>query len=221
MRSNIDHANIRSPRLLSPAHGTLVYVLSGTFVIPAEGPTLYFLDGGALDRTVFLPVITSRAGQQHWIFNLSITNALNIVDSNGVAVVTIPANGNSVLSSYASGWRALLGATGSSDESALYTSHTVTSNSLVIPATASEVFVNFAGAVTLTLPDTAAWFAAHLKATSHLLIKDISGAGAANNITINRAGADTIDGATSFTITSNYGGVKLRRVAATLWGIVG
>lgn len=96
----------------------------------------------------------------------------------------------------------------------------VTSTPYNALTTDTFIYVNFAGAVTINLPDAAAWLAAH--ANGHpLTIKDISGAGAANNITINRAGADTIDGATSFTITSDFGGVKLRPPAAGSWSIVG
>jgi hypothetical protein len=97
----------------------------------------------------------------------------------------------------------------------------VTAAGYVILPTDTEIYVNRAGAVTLTLPSAAAWFAAQ-KTAAPLTIKDISGASSTNNITINRAGTDTIDGATSFVITSDYGGIKLRPPsAAGNWAIVG
>lgn len=84
-----------------------------------------------------------------------------------------------------------------------------------------EIFVNFAGTVTIALPAAAAYLAAQ-RTAAPLTIKDVSGAAATNNITINRAGSDTIDGATSLKITSNYGGWKLRPVSsAGNWAIVG
>lgn len=100
------------------------------------------------------------------------------------------------------------------------TPRTITSTPATILATDTEVWVNFAGAVALTLPDAAAWLLAHVNGYP-LTIKDISGAGAANNITITRAGADTIDGATAYVITSDYGGIKLRPAASGKWAIVG
>lgn len=96
----------------------------------------------------------------------------------------------------------------------------VTATPYVILTTDTFVYVNFAGPVALTLPDAAAWLAAHANGLP-LTIKDISGAAATNNITITRAGADTIDGATSYVITSDFGGVKLRPPAAGSWAIVG
>lgn len=96
----------------------------------------------------------------------------------------------------------------------------VTATPYVILTTDTFIYVNFAGTVALTLPDAAAWLAAHANGLP-LTIKDISGAAAANNITITRAGADTIDGATNYVIASDYGGVKLRPPAAGSWSIVG
>lgn len=89
-----------------------------------------------------------------------------------------------------------------------------TATYVVLPADAI-IYVNRAGTVTLTLPDAAAWLAAH--PTGQLIIQDISGAASTNNITINRAGSDTINGLTSVTITSDYGGYKLRPAASGLW----
>lgn len=96
----------------------------------------------------------------------------------------------------------------------------VTATPYVILSTDTFIYVNVAGPVALTLADSAAWLAAHTNGLP-LTIKDISGAGATNNITINRAGADTIDGATSYVIASDFGGVKLRPPAAGSWAIVG
>ena len=59
-------------------------------------------------------------------------------------------------------------------------------------------------ACTIDLPNTPA-----LTAGRFYVIKDISGNASINNITINRADSATIDGATSQTINSNYGSMKL------------
>ena len=42
-----------------------------------------------------------------------------------------------------------------------------------------------------------------------IVFKDSAGTAATNNVTINRADSATIDGATSQTISSNYGSMKL------------
>lgn len=58
-------------------------------------------------------------------------------------------------------------------------------------------------AVTLALPEGEAHW------SKLVLIKDRKGTGATRNITINRAGSDTIDGATSKVISTNYGYARL------------
>jgi len=50
-----------------------------------------------------------------------------------------------------------------------------------------------------------------------LTIKDEGGGAATNNITIGRAGSDTIDGATSKVINTNYGFVRLYSDGVSKW----
>ncbi len=69
--------------------------------------------------------------------------------------------------------------------------------------TDTYIRVNFAGAVTITLG------AASARNGVPLTIVDASGAASTNNITINRAGSDTIAGATSLQILADYGGWNL------------
>ena len=57
---------------------------------------------------------------------------------------------------------------------------------------------------TITLPS-----AVTVAVGALLIVKDESGGAAANNITVARAAAETIDGATSVTISTNYGAVRL------------
>lgn len=52
-----------------------------------------------------------------------------------------------------------------------------------------------------------------------IVIKD-KGNASSNNITVNRAGSDTIQGATSTAITANYGSVRLRSDGASIWYLV-
>lgn len=53
-----------------------------------------------------------------------------------------------------------------------------------------------------------------------LTIKDESGGANSNNITVSRAGSDTIDGATTATITSNYGIIRLYSDGSSKWFII-
>lgn len=97
----------------------------------------------------------------------------------------------------------------------------ITANNYTILVTDTVIFVNFAGTVAITLPDAATWVVnPGGKGGYPLLIKDISGAAGANNITITRAGANTIEGTTSYVINSNYGGIGLQ-VASGNWIITG
>lgn len=71
--------------------------------------------------------------------------------------------------------------------------------------------VNTTAARTLQLPAAAE--------RAIVLIKDISGQAKANNITVNTPGAETIDGAASLTIDSDYAFIKLLS-DGTNWFIV-
>lgn len=95
---------------------------------------------------------------------------------------------------------------------------TITVTPSTISAAVNEVFFNVGSAAVSTLPDAAAWLAANLGLP--LLLKDITGNAGTNNITINAAGANTIDGLTGITITSGYGFFSLR-VISNNWVTVG
>ena len=68
-------------------------------------------------------------------------------------------------------------------------------------ATGFTYLVNTGTAVTVTLPAVSSY--------ASIVIKDSTGTAGTNAITINRAGTATIDGATSQSINSNYGSMKL------------
>lgn len=53
-----------------------------------------------------------------------------------------------------------------------------------------------------------------------LYIKDEAGTATTANVTINRAGSDTIDGATSVTISLNYGGTTLYTNGSNAWYVI-
>lgn len=74
------------------------------------------------------------------------------------------------------------------------------------------VLVPTGTAKTVTLPS-----AATAKAGHQIIIKDSSGGGASFNITVNRAGSDTIEGATSKTINTAYGTLRLISNGVDTW----
>lgn len=81
--------------------------------------------------------------------------------------------------------------------------------------TAYDTFVgitNTSIARTVTLPAASVTLAGHM-----MTVKDESGAAATNNITIARAGADTIEAGTSVTISTNYGIVRLYSDGVSKW----
>lgn len=69
-----------------------------------------------------------------------------------------------------------------------------------------------AAARTVTLPAASA-----VSAGRTFVVKDESGAAATNNITVQRAGSDTIDGATTKVINTNYGSARLYSDGASKW----
>jgi hypothetical protein len=91
----------------------------------------------------------------------------------------------------------------------------VNSNTVISAAgTTSYYDVDTTSGVTFTLPS-----AAGVAAGRFYEFKDTTGSAAANNIVINRAGADTIDGATSVTIDTNYGGRRLISDGTSKWAV--
>jgi hypothetical protein len=91
----------------------------------------------------------------------------------------------------------------------------VSSNTIIsAAATVSYYDVDTTTSVTFTLPAANA-----VSAGRFYEFKDTTGQAATNNIVINRAGADTIDGATSFTISSNYGQTRLTSDGVSKWAV--
>lgn len=83
--------------------------------------------------------------------------------------------------------------------------------------------VNYAGAAVVNLPATNSGNALAIPrpgAGASVTVKDISGAAATNNITINAAAGETIDGSASVVINKNYGHLELVS-NGTGWNIVG
>lgn len=82
----------------------------------------------------------------------------------------------------------------------------------MLPADVIVGVTSTASARTITLPAATA-----VKAGLPYYVKDESGGAGTNNITIQRAGSDTVDGATSVAITANYGAKALYSDGASKW----
>ena len=86
----------------------------------------------------------------------------------------------------------------------LFNVRTVTDAAATLAAT--DQVLAMAG---VTAPRAIALPAASSVAGQVFIIKDATGNAATHNLTINRAGSDTIDGATSLVISANYGVARL------------
>jgi hypothetical protein len=85
----------------------------------------------------------------------------------------------------------------------LYGTTPLTAATYTPVAADSFILVNYAGAVTISLPAISA------RGGYPLAIKDISGVAQTNNITINPNGSDTIESLTTLVIKSAWGGYTL------------
>lgn len=102
------------------------------------------------------------------------------------------------------------------------TTPTVVTGTGNIAVTAVVVQTNQAGAITLTLPDSALWAAQNSKYGLPLSIFDMSGAASTNNVTLNTTGGQTISGLASgaLAITTDYGGFNLEPKSGGGWIVV-
>jgi len=83
-----------------------------------------------------------------------------------------------------------------------------------VQSTDQVVALTVDGSITVNL-STAATFGLNKR----LIIKDVSGGAGVNNVTIDGAGAETIDGRSSILLTSNYATVTLMAVTGG-WAVV-
>lgn len=84
----------------------------------------------------------------------------------------------------------------------------VTASSNAATIDDSIINVNFAGAVSITIP-TATTTGSSANSGKTYTIKDISGAAGTNNITVSVVGGGNIDGSSTAVINSNYGALEL------------
>lgn len=97
------------------------------------------------------------------------------------------------------------------------------SGNYTMVATDFTVMISNTGAArTVTLPSAAACWDSTNSIGRIFTIGDSSGGAATNNISIARAGSDTIDGGTaSKVINTNYGVYTLQAISSTAWKVIG
>jgi hypothetical protein len=119
-------------------------------------------------------------------------------------------NGNEVTAGTIESTTAFISQTSATFQGAIkFTTTSVTAASYSILTTDSHISVNYAGSVSLALPNVVN--------LQQIVIKDASGAAASNNITISRGGSALIDGQSSIVINSNYGSYTLFSDGTNWW----
>lgn len=199
MRTNLENSRTHGTRNFSMKFPSINQIISGTFVLPTEGPLVHVLSPAGT-VTVQLPTLS-----QELMFVLANKGAgtINVVDSLGGAVLSLPPNDTCLLYSGATSWvvmRSGLGATNGA--------RVVTATGAIL-TTDSIVQVNAVAPITLTLPTAASWLAVQGGRGIPLEIFDVSGNASTNNITIAGNGAETISSLASIVIGSNFGGFRL------------
>lgn len=92
--------------------------------------------------------------------------------------------------------------------------------SATIPATATMVQTNQSAPLSITVPESEAWYAINGPYGIPLSIFDKSGNASTNNVTISFTGGQTASGQATLTISSDYGGWTLERKDGGGWIIV-
>lgn len=200
MRANLEDVLARRIRHNSPSFNTVKFVVTGAFLIPNDGPTFYFLDPGASDRTVYLPALMEQGGQQYFIANTG-ANDLNVVDADGVAITTVGAGDTGIFISSMTTWRYIVqSAYGTALMSGLLAEpRIVTTSSFVVSSTEVGIAVNRAApsATAGTLPAVAT------RNGLPISITDWSTSIVDHTITLTPNGAETIMRQATFPLYSN------------------
>jgi hypothetical protein len=106
--SNLEDNIARRVRHFASRFGSTEVTLTGEYLVSPESGAFHFLNPGIADRTVRLPAIEPGGGQLYLIVNVGASFSLNVVNSSGVAVVTIGSGLSSFVVSSQNTWRATL-----------------------------------------------------------------------------------------------------------------
>lgn len=200
MRTNLEDFRSYRQRNFAPKYPCVRQTVSGTFVLPTEGPMLQGLDPQGGSVTVRLPTLVQELA--FFIANVGTSGTLNIVDSLGAAVLSLVAQEATFILATTREWVYLrTGSVGST--------RVVTSTGAILT---SDIVVqtNQAAAITLTLPTAAAWSAVNGNRGIPLQIFDRSGTAGTNLVTIQAASGENISGLESREIAGDYQGYRLQ-----------
>lgn len=193
-RSNNADGIYYGPKFIGAKYGQAKSTLSGTFQVPADGPTFYYLDPGGVVRIVKLPAIAQDGGQMYFVANVDTLAELTIQDVSGNYISTVAPGTTGLFISSSTAWSPL----SSGSVSSVRHQRSVTSSPIVISASDEVINSNItSGSPTCTLP------LANTRGGRPITIKDVGAQFSAHPLTISRTGSDTIDGATSFVMDLN------------------
>lgn len=192
MRGNIDDARATNVKSFGAKWETLDIILSGSFrVTRAYGNVLVF-DTNGVERDVYLPTVEN--GLWYIIFNSGSAGMLNILDSEGVDILSLAPQTSAYAICTDNGWFYF----GDIFGAVIGTTRTITGVSATITASDLDVLTNRVGDMTLTLPTADARVGRKLRLT------DIGIPSPSHVITLLASGSDTFhDGSTSYTLYHN------------------
>lgn len=209
--NNVEDILARRIRHNSASYGTVRYALTGSYSIAADGPTFHFLDNGNVDRTVYLPALMTMGGQQYLISNLGTVNDLNVVDNDGVAVVSMGPGDLGLFASSSQGWKYILGSAYGASLLAgfLAEPRVITGASFVVGASDFTIAINRVAPSTTagTLPAVSARLGRPIR------IVDYSTSVVDHTITLTPSGAETIMRQATWPLYSNASNLA----SMTLW----
>lgn len=210
MRSNLENNLARQLRLFSPSHEILSATLSGSFIVPPDGPTYLFLNPGGATRTVFLPDIPPQGGLLYGVINIG-SESLNVVDDLGVAIATVGAGQFGIFTCSFTAWSSLLGLLSTYNDllASLLSQPRVVTADFVVGSTDTTIAIERSAptATAGTLPTVAS------RNGRPVSVVDWSTSISSHIITLTPNGAETIMRESTWTLASN----GTDRASVTLW----
>lgn len=216
MRTTLESNKTYNQRQHQTRYSHVAQTLTGVYVIPPEGATFQFLNPNGSNRTVFLPPYTPDGGSVYWMSNTGSSGDLNVVDTNGVAVVTIGAGGLAPLIEGRNAWKAFLDSTNKQDKVGTARFPGVAATVTILTSDQEVGIDTSSTAVSANLPTATSWAAANPNGLE-LVIFDNTGQGASNNITPVPSGAEIFRGGLTPLVTTAYGLIKLRPIPGIGW----
>ena len=148
-----------------------------------KGTNLLIAENGAVEfdgDKLYLTITSSTARKEFALNDSSLTSGAPVYATTNGRLTTTPSGGNVV-------------------------AVTTSTTPVVVPATGGHIRVTgSAGVKSVTMPTGSG-----VRVGTIFTIKDAAGNAAGGTITVSRTGTDTIDGATSQTITTNYGVLRI------------